>query len=163
MAAGKSRLAKRLAQRLSCTCFDLDAEIHRTTGRSPADWIRSHGEVIFRVKEQEVLRECVKNETFVLSTGGGTPCFHQNLEEMKQLGIVIWLNTPFSFITQRLRKAKADRPLATATNGEIDVDALEKLFYARQTYYRQADIEIQTPDIEQLINRIDDFGKKSPD
>ncbi len=82
-----------------------------------ADIFAEKGEEYFRYQENEALDRIVKGENgFILSCGGGTPCFFNNIEFMKKSGKVIWLNTSIDVLEERLQKERKSRPLIRAVD-----------------------------------------------
>src|SRR5690349_12058474 len=112
MGSGKTHWAKQLAQRMQIAFFDLDEVIVETEQRSVSDIFSESGEEYFRSREREMLEKLIdQNPSMVLSCGGGTPCFLNNIELMKKYGIVVWLNTHVEVLLKRLLKEKNVRPL----------------------------------------------------
>lgn len=141
MGSGKSKLGKKVANRLKLPFFDLDDEIERIKGKSISKLFQESGEEAFRLLESKVLSELIsQHESFVLSTGGGTPCFNNNMELMNQSGKTIYLDVDSTILYGRLKTAKANRPLiANLSDDELKVfvdDSLRK----RVTFYSQASV-----------------------
>lgn len=148
--SGKSTIGKKLAALLALPFIDLDKVIEAHAGQSIASIFESRGESYFRYIERQMLLDTIKrNKSFVMATGGGVPCFFDNLEKMKQAGVTIFLNMPMTHIVQRMStKGKAKRPLLSG----LDQDNLEKEFIARfayrMAYYQQAHYEIKEGDMD---------------
>src|SRR6266540_1578720 len=122
MGSGKTHWGKQVAQRLSLPFFDLDEVIVAAEQRTIPDIFSESGEEYFRGKEREVLEDLVdKNTNMVLSCGGGTPCFFNNIEFMKKYGTAVWLNTHVDVLLHRLMKQRVKRPLLK----DIDDDDLK--------------------------------------
>jgi shikimate kinase len=111
MAAGKTTIARHLAIKRGCSTIDLDEEIERQTGRSPAQWMAEKGEVAFRKAEAGVLRSLPWDEVDILSVGGGTPCYAGNMEYLKEHAWVVYLQWPVATLVERLQRDSALRPL----------------------------------------------------
>jgi shikimate kinase len=143
MGSGKTHWAKILADRLKLPLYDLDMEIVNEEQRSIPEIFSASGEEYFRIKERKILDELIdKNESMVLSCGGGTPCFLNNIELMKKYGTVVWLNTHVDVLLQRLLKEKAQRPLLkTVDDNDLKSYIIRKL-NERRMYYQQADLTI---------------------
>src|SRR5690242_13282366 len=110
MGSGKTHWGRLLAAERHVPFFDLDNVIVNTEGKPIADIFAQDGEEYFRYKEKEILEELVNDhEEFILSCGGGTPCFFNNIELMKKNGKVIWLNTAVDTLQQRLLKERSLR------------------------------------------------------
>lgn len=147
MGSGKTHWGKQVAHRLQLPFFDLDEEVVKAENKSVADIFAESGEEYFREKEKEILETLVEeNESLVLSCGGGTPCFFNNIDYMKKVGIVVWLNTQVDVLLQRLLKEKAKRPLIK----DIDDDELRSYIIRklneRRMYYEQADVVMDKED-----------------
>ena len=139
MGCGKSRVGKLLARRLKRPFVDLDEQFAREhDGVSAGEFIRTRGEEEFRKEEQRILSQVSNNKVLtIISTGGGAPVWHGNLEIMKNSGKVVFLDVPLEVIERRLSAAEtADRPLWSAQ----DAAARRQRFDARQPFYRQADV-----------------------
>src|SRR5579859_5234618 len=92
MASGKTYFGKKLARQLGLQFVDLDELVAEATGKqSVSDLINEKGMDYFRKAEEETLK-ALRPERIVVATGGGTPCFSDNLEWMKARGVVIFLN-----------------------------------------------------------------------
>jgi shikimate kinase len=157
MGSGKSHWGKRLSDRLRLPYFDLDEVIVAAEGRPITEIFASDGEEYFRWKEQQLLEKYIdENSAFVCATGGGTPCFFNNIELMKKAGIVVWLNTALDVLVQRLVKEKEKRPLIReVSDAELRSFILKKM-NDRRLYYEQADLHIDEDQItlDDLLKQI---------
>lgn len=143
MGSGKTHWAKQLADRLKLPLFDLDLEIINSEKRSIPEIFSVSGEEYFRVKERKILDTLIdENDSMVLSCGGGTPCFLNNIELMKKNGTVVWLNTHVEVLLQRLLKEKAQRPLLKNVNDQDLKSYIIRKLNERRMYYQQADVTI---------------------
>lgn len=139
MGSGKSKLGKKVASQLTVPFFDLDDEVEKSAGKSITELFQESGEEAFRSLESEVLVNIIsKNEAFVLSTGGGTPCFNDNMELMNQSGKTIYLNVDSTILYGRLRTAKKKRPLIANLSDEELKDFIEVSLSKRNTFYFHA-------------------------
>lgn len=140
MGSGKTHWGKLLGEALQLPFFDLDTIITNTEQKNISQIFAENGEEFFRYKEKEVLEELVNDhDKFILSCGGGTPCFFNNIEFMKKNGKVIWLNTSANILRERLLKERATRPLIkTIGDAELKNYIVRKLG-ERKMYYEQAD------------------------
>ena len=111
--SGKSTLGKRLANKLLYDFQDLDKCIEKHSGLTPAALIHTFGEAHFREIEAEVLRTISFQNSCVVSCGGGTPCFHDNLNWMKEHGNLLFIDVPLVSLMQRILQADGlkKRPL----------------------------------------------------
>src|SRR4051812_28420864 len=112
MGSGKTHWGRQLANQLNIPFYDLDEVISVNEKIPVPDIFSRSGEEYFRLREKETLEMLIeKNPSMVLSCGGGTPCFFNNIKTMKRYGIVVWLNTHVDILLKRLLKEKAKRPL----------------------------------------------------
>lgn len=139
MASGKSTYGKELAEDKGLPFWDLDECIEQREGRSISEIFEKEGEDYFRRREREVLHElCNEEDEFVLATGGGTPCFFDNMDYMNQEGITVFLNTSLLVIVGRLKRQRENRPLlAMYTDGELELFVREHL-ESRLPFYLKA-------------------------
>lgn len=144
MGSGKTHWGERLAEGLRIPFFDLDKEIIDKERRSIPEIFAESGEEQFRVTEKEILESLIASQpSMVLSCGGGTPCFFNNIELMKKNGLTVWLNTPVDILMQRLLKEKNERPLLkNMADAEMKTYIIRKL-NERRMYYEQADVILE--------------------
>lgn len=138
--AGKTTLGRGLATHYGVPFYDLDEELVRRQGRSIADIFSQEGEAHFRELEADTLRAVLaEHEKLVLATGGGTPCFHQNLELLLATGLTLYLAVPVEELVRRLVKAAASRPLlANLPDPKALEIRLRETFAAREQFYTRA-------------------------
>ncbi len=147
--SGKSTLGKELAGQLRFSFYDLDDLIEEKERMSIADIFNVKGEGYFRDLESLVLEENLRGEeAFILATGGGAPCFNDNMDKINQFGISIFLDVPMDQIMTRLTTGEIElRPLFQGLDtGEIIVK-LKSLYASRIQYYDQAKIKLSGEDI----------------
>jgi shikimate kinase len=138
--AGKTTLGRALAVAYKLPFRDLDAEIVRQERRSIPDIFATEGETYFREREAAVLRELLAElPGVVLATGGGTPCFHQNLDLLLDTGYTLYLEVPVGELVRRVQRAAASRPLlAQAASPEALETRLRETLAARERFYNRA-------------------------
>src|SRR5579872_1565033 len=148
MGSGKTHWGRLLSKKLGLTFYDLDTVIVDQEKKSVADIFAEKGEEYFRYKETEALeRIAEKEDGFILSCGGGTPCFFNNIEFMKKNGRVIWLNTSTDVLKQRLLSERKTRPLIRGVDeGDLSKYIIKKLS-ERRMYYQQADVTVSEENI----------------
>ena len=148
MGSGKTHWGRLLAGKLQLPFYDLDTVITEKEKKSISDIFAEKDEEYFRYKEKEVLEELVnEHEHFIISTGGGTPCFFNNIEFMKKSGRVVWLNTSIETLKQRLIKERMSRPLIrNIGESELKAYIIRKLS-ERKLYYEQADVMVNEESI----------------
>ena len=159
MGSGKTHWGKLLSQRMRLPFYDLDEEIVKIEELSIQQIFHDKGEEYFRIKEHEVLEALTEDhDDVIISTGGGAPCFFNNIDFMKSQGKVIWLNTSLDVLVQRLLKEKNSRPLIkNISDTELRSFIIKKL-QGRKLYYEQADILLHEDilTIESLLKTIQD-------
>jgi shikimate kinase len=157
MGSGKTHWGTRIAERLQIPFYDLDAVIVNNEGMNISEIFANKGEEYFRYIEKQTLEDLVaREENFVLSAGGGTPCFFNNIEFMKRSGKVLWLNTSLEALNRRLLKEKMSRPLLRGiTEAGLRSYIIRKLS-ERKMYYEQADLMVheETTELESFINML---------
>ena len=145
MGAGKTTLGKAFARKLQVPFIDLDWYIEERFHKSVGELFTERGEVGFRELERSMLHEVGEFEDVVISTGGGAPCFFDNMEYMNRVGKTVFLNVHPDVLFQRLRIAKQQRPILQGKEDEelraFIVQALEKRapFYTRAQYIFSGD------------------------
>lgn len=112
MGVGKTTNGKKLAQALNRNFIDLDDLFVEQAGMSISDYFKVYGEENFRIKEREILQNLSIPEPAIIATGGGAPCFFDNMEWMNEHGITIYLQIPAAALAKRLAASKRHkRPL----------------------------------------------------
>ena len=138
MGSGKSYWAERLKKRLKIPAYDLDALIEIMEEKTVAEIFEEDGEEYFRKAEAKMLRLFAEKKRFILSCGGGTPCYHDNMKWMNNNGITIWIDEPAETLAERLSKEKLHRPLIKDLD-EIGLkEFLTKKLEERFPFYSQA-------------------------
>ena len=154
MGSGKTHWGRQLSAKLQLPFFDLDTVIVEKEKQSVAEIFARQGEEYFRYQERDTLEEITQDqESFILSCGGGTPCFFNNIEFMKKNGKVIWLNTSIDALTNRLQKERMTRPLISdVEEADLRRYVIRKLS-ERRMYYQQADVTVgeENTNLDELI------------
>jgi shikimate kinase len=138
MGSGKTRFGSQLAQAMKLDWVDLDSLIEQQTGRPIADIITRDGEDSFRALESEALSRLVDSKNTVISTGGGTPCFHSNMNVMKAGGVVIYLKYSAANLADRLENDTENRPLLKGLRGQELENHISSHLLQRELFYQQA-------------------------
>lgn len=148
--SGKTTLGKTLASSLDMPFIDLDAEIEKQEGQPVPAIFSAKGEAYFRQAESRMLRAWADSpQSFVMSTGGGAPCFYDGIKIINDTGISIFLDVPVSEILTRLA-AVQDRPLLLAADEQQKKEKLESLRNTRLDIYRQAQFVVQDPTLQNV-------------
>jgi shikimate kinase len=152
--SGKTTLGKRLAKEMLLPFVDLDKEIEKREGKSVQQLFAENGEDFFRQAESRELAEWAgSSKSFVMATGGGTPCFYEGIKVINQSGLSIFLETPLSTLLSRLEK-KTDRPLLNAADIKEKNEKLASLLEKRNQFYNQANIIVQNADLPKVMAAI---------
>jgi len=156
MASGKTTLGKVLAKELGLRFVDLDDLVMEQTQKTIKLIFTKEGEAAFRKYEQEALKEILKEDNIVLSTGGGAPCHETNMDDILAAGRVIYLKLPVAALVQRMVESKVDRPLISGMAGdELTNYVLQKLD-DRKVFYERAHhiIDAQSLTVQELVDKI---------
>jgi shikimate kinase len=157
MGSGKSHWGRQLSQKLQVPFFDLDEQVINKEGKSINDIFDEDGEEHFRMAEKDTLHIITEShDSFVMATGGGAPCYFNNIDYMKQSGTVVWMNTAMDVLFERLVKEKANRPLLKKLDDSQLKAFIIKKFSDRKIYYEQADIIIDEDNtaIEKILEKV---------
>jgi shikimate kinase len=138
MGCGKTTSGKKLAAALDYPFYDLDHQIVAATGQSIPAYFEQHGEDAFRVLERSTLQQFDYPDDCVISTGGGTPCFFDNMSWMNQHGLTIYINMPAAALAKRLEQGKHKRPLLKDLDEAGLVDFITDKLQGRLGIYQQA-------------------------
>ena len=156
MGCGKTHWGKQLSEKLHIPFFDLDHMTEETEEKTITEIFSESGEEYFRMLEKDVLYMLTEShETFVMATGGGAPCFFNNIDYMKSRGTTVWINCSIDSLYNRLIKEKDKRPLIRS----IPVDKLKlyiiKKFSDRKIFYQQAHLILNEDDmtLDSLIEK----------
>lgn len=138
--AGKSTVGKYLANELGYAFLDLDEIIEKRKGKTITNIFTEEGETAFREIERDELRQLTQTQ-IVVATGGGAPCFHQNMEWMNENGFALFLNPPIDVILRRI-SAETHRPLMQGD----PTKKLTELMEARRKFYETSGMESDLTD-----------------
>lgn len=151
--SGKSYFGKKLSAELKIPLVDLDKVIEEGEEMTISEIFESKGEAYFRKLENNALKEISEvSDQQIISTGGGTPCFHDGLEYMNSHGVTVFLETERELLIDRLAK-KSHRPLVQGDT-EARVDQLLKM---RLPIYQKAQISIAHRDLGLLLDEINNL------
>ncbi len=143
MGSGKSTYGKELAEAMGYDFMDLDTEIEKQAKSTIDAIFTEKGEDFFRKLEREMLLKTVDLDDVVIATGGGTPCFSDNMKWMNENGEPVYLKLFEPELKKRLEPVMAHRPLLK----NIDPDDLDNFIYktlrARSLYYHQAKVVVE--------------------
>lgn len=141
MGSGKSYTGKRLAAALGYDSYDLDALIEAQEDCKIAAIFEEKGEARFREIEQQTLHRTADSEDVVISCGGGTPCFFDNMEWMNARGVTIWLDPAVETVLSRLQRKPHKRPLLAGLDTEAQwMEFIERKLEERRPFYEKAQL-----------------------
>ncbi len=140
MGSGKSTVGKGLARALKLQFIDLDSYIEKRNFKTIPEIFASEGEDGFRRAERKALQEVSEFEDVVIATGGGAPCFFDNMEIIKKTGISLYLNGSSKIIAERLLNSKTERPLIKGKSKEELIAFIAETLSKRNEWYMKADV-----------------------
>jgi shikimate kinase len=146
MGCGKSTLGLNLAKSLGLTFIDLDKFIEERNCKTVPQLFEELGEPGFRKKERQALEEVSQFNDVVIATGGGAPCFFDNMELMNATGITLFMDIDPAILAERLLKSKTDRPLIRGKNQEQLVGFITESLQKRYPFYSKARFRVTNPD-----------------
>ncbi|MBK0403304.1 shikimate kinase [Adhaeribacter sp. BT258] len=148
--AGKTTLGRNLAAQLGRTFLDLDEAIEEAAGKTIPQIFEEKGEAYFRELEAETLKTVsFSAEKLVVATGGGTPCFHQNMAFMHAHGLTVYLKVSPEVLAERLLASDLSaRPLLKNKTKPLVMKYLRETLRERATFYEQAGIIFENPSVQ---------------
>ena len=138
MAAGKTTLGKALARELGLQFIDLDHYIENRYRSTVSQLFAERGEEAFRQIERNMLHEVAEFEDVIIATGGGTPCFFDNIDYMNGQGTTVFLEASVDTIHTRLTIARTQRPLVAQKTSDELRDYIIQMLELRKPYYTRA-------------------------
>lgn len=152
--SGKTTLGKMLSSKLMLDFVDLDEEIEKREQKVIPEIFSKKGEDYFRQVESALLHEWAASpKSFVMSTGGGAPCFHKGIEVINETGLSIFLDVPVSILVERVAE-KTNRPLLQSQDHAELTNKLEKLRRSRLPFYEKAKFCVSNPTVNSIINKL---------
>lgn len=148
MGSGKSTAGKKLASLLGWTFIDLDKTIEEHTGKKISGIFSDNGEEYFRQKETELLRSLVSQKNAVISTGGGAPCYGDNMDHMLKTGLTIYLKMTPQQLHSRLSGSSHIRPLIKNMNDNQLLAFIQEKLESRENCYNRAEIIIDSINLD---------------
>ncbi|MBR6601091.1 MAG: shikimate kinase [Bacteroidaceae bacterium] len=163
MAAGKTTLGRALAKELGLQFIDLDHYIECRYRSTVSQLFAERGEEAFRQIERNMLHEVGEFEDVVISTGGGTPCFFDNIDYMNRQGTTVFLEASVDVLHTRLTIARAQRPLVAGKSDEELRTYIGEMLSRRLPYYSRATHTFcadHLEDIRQVDESVERFKKE---
>lgn len=156
MGSGKSTVGKKLATRLKLDFVDIDAAIVNMTGKEVADIFREEGEDAFRQLEHSIIVSLCARTNTVVATGGGAPCFYDNMALMNKHGITVYLKMHPDSLASRIIASNTERPLLSRISRDDLPAYISQHLYEREVFYNKAKLtikgeSIKIDDLERLV------------
>jgi len=148
MGVGKTSIGVVLAKELGLSFIDLDQFIEKRYNKSVSQIFAEKGESCFRDIEARVLNEVSEFEDVVVSTGGGAPCFHGNIQKMNETGISVYLKTTPERLAKRLEPCKGSRPLLKNKTPEELRSFIAENLQKREPFYSQAKLILDVDSLQ---------------
>ena len=152
MGAGKTTVGRQLAKALDIPFYDLDWYIEMRYHRKVAEIFAEKGEEGFRDLERRMLHEAAEFENVVLSCGGGTPCFFDNMEYMNSLAETVYLKAAPEVLAMHLKMGKVERPLIKGKAPEELEQYIRESLEKREPFYNKAKHTLD-------VSLMDDYDK----
>lgn len=157
MGCGKSTLGRQMAREMGCEFLDTDELVEQAEGADVSEIFARQGEAAFRTMERQAIESLRGKANAVVSTGGGLPCFGDNMELLNKLGFTVYLNVPVDTLVSRISKTGSKRPLIVQKSEDELVEFVKESLSVREPYYKQAMMtvsgrSVRASDIVQLIN-----------
>jgi shikimate kinase len=157
MGCGKTTVGKRLSSKLGLKFLDLDQFVEEKYGKTVTEQFSELGEQGFRERERDAVVEVsTMMDDVLVSTGGGAPCFYNNMDVMRENGITIYLKMTPNALASRLKGARKNRPLLQGKTYEELVDYIALTLNNREPFYDRARIVVSalSIDVDGLVNRV---------
>lgn len=148
MGSGKSVMGKALAAELGLAFIDLDKAIEAKYGKDIESLFTSDGEQHFRELEQQTLNELLEQDNYVMACGGGTPCFSDNMDQMNEAGVTIYLKLSTDALAERLEGETEKRPLLKGKTGHELWTFVHELLTEREQDYLKAKYKVKAKDLK---------------
>ncbi len=140
MGCGKTTAGKRLANKLGYEFVDLDSVIETEQNRTISQIFESDGQDAFREIERKTIHQSFNLNNCVIATGGGAPCFFDNIEQMNAHGKTIYIKLSPKALASRLKSAKAERPIIAGKTDTELLGFIEQALGGREPFYSKAQI-----------------------
>lgn len=161
--SGKSTLGRQLAKAIGYKFVDMDELIERHENQTIPEIFKWKGENHFREVESVILKQFTPNQKLVIATGGGVPCFFDNMDFIKANGTSVFLNVQPEDLFKRIKLSDANnRPLIDkSNNNQALLEDIKKRYDTRLPFYMRADIKIDgNIEVQQLLWLLDEINEK---
>ena len=151
MGCGKSYVGRNLAPLLGFDYIDIDKYIEEKEGLTIKEIFEQKGEDYFRQAEKDFIHQLDTGQNLVISTGGGAPCFFDNMDVMNEKGLTIYLNRNKEKVIWRLLKGQYKRPLIAHLNPEELEKFYDERLESRKPFYEKAKLHVGDADVEEIL------------
>ncbi len=151
MGCGKSYVGRNLAPLLGFDYIDVDKYIEEKEGLTIKEIFEQKGEDYFRQAEKDFIHQLDTGQNLVISTGGGAPCFFDNMDVMNEKGLTIYLNRNKEKVIWRLLKGQYKRPLIAHLNPEELEKFYDERLESRKPFYEKAKLHVGDADVEEIL------------
>lgn len=157
--SGKTTLGKELAKSLHYSFVDMDQEIEKSSRKSINEIFEQDGEEEFRDLEQDILHEVSTGKNLVISTGGGAPCFFDNMAFINRSGLSIFIDVPSEELFKRMEGNTETRPMFKEKSQEEIASEIKEKHATRLPFYSQAQLTISGDNIQlnNLLDKLNNF------
>jgi shikimate kinase len=164
MGCGKTTFGRKLAKKLKYDFIDSDALIEEQENMKISDIFKEKGEEYFRSLEKLFIQTLENKNNKIVATGGGMPCFEDNMEKLNQVGLTIYLKRPTLELVYRLLRSKKERPLTKEKQKEELKVFINNLIEKREKYYLKSKfiLEREQIDVDYIVKMLHDNGESLP-
>ena len=161
MGAGKTTAAKRIANRLGWEVADTDTLFEEKYKISVDDFFQKYDEQLYRKLESEILKSTENLANTVISTGGGTACYFDNMDWMNRHGLTVFMRISPKAAVDRVLHSRHKRPLVRGKTEAELTEFVEQHYASRLPFYEQAQITVKSEDfdLEGLMGMIENYRK----
>ena len=152
-ASGKTTFGKKLASKIGYDFVDLDQIIINQEKQNITDIFENKGEDYFRIVERDTLHLTNSFIKTVIATGGGAPCFFNNMDFINKNGLSIWLNVSIESLAMRIMQGESERPMFKNKNRNEIIEFLQLKLSEREPFYQKAKLKLESEniDIDELL------------
>ncbi len=154
MGCGKSYTGRNIAPLLGFEYIDIDKYIEEKEGLTIKEIFEQKGEDYFRLQEKEFIQKVNNEENIVVSTGGGAPCFYDNMDVMNEKGLTIYLNRNKEKTIWRLLKGQYKRPLIANLSKEELEKFYDERLESRKPFYEKAKLHVGDADVNEILEML---------